>query len=112
MTFLASLDYIKTRAQVVSLRPYLLPFLTKDIVLCHSLADNFLFVEGGERPYILDWEYAGPCDPLFDVAQFAFYADYPEEELSRLIPDYFPEGCTAEQRAHLRLYCGGRLPLV
>jgi len=99
-------DYQAVRAEVVSLRPYLLPFLTENTVLCHvdSLADNFLFVEGVERPYILDWEYAGLCDPLFDVAQFALYADYAEDALEQLIADYFPEGVDDGRRARVYGY--------
>lgn len=99
-------DYQAVRAEVVSLRPYLLLFLTENTVLCHvdSLADNFLFVEGVERPYILDWEYAGLCDPLFDVAQFALYADYAEDALEQLIADYFPEGVDDGRRARVYGY--------
>jgi thiamine kinase-like enzyme len=38
---------------------------------CHDdlLAANF--VHDGERPWIVDWEYAGMGDPAFDLANFA-----------------------------------------
>ncbi|HWB22923.1 MAG TPA: phosphotransferase [Gaiellaceae bacterium] len=38
---------------------------------CHNdlLAGNF--IHDGERPWIVDWEYAGMGDPAFDLANFA-----------------------------------------
>jgi thiamine kinase-like enzyme len=38
---------------------------------CHNdlLAANF--IHDGERPWIVDWEYAGMGDPCFDLANFA-----------------------------------------
>jgi thiamine kinase-like enzyme len=38
---------------------------------CHNdlLAANF--IHGGERLWIVDWEYAGMGDPAFDLANFA-----------------------------------------
>src|SRR5262249_36841965 len=38
---------------------------------CHD--DLFVanFVHDGERPWIVDWEYAGTGDPYFDLANFA-----------------------------------------
>jgi thiamine kinase-like enzyme len=52
-------DRIEARRGAIEARP------------CHNdlLAGNF--VHDGERPWIVDWEYAGMGDPAFDLANFA-----------------------------------------
>jgi thiamine kinase-like enzyme len=44
---------------------------TRPLAPCHNdlLAANF--IHGGERLWIVDWEYAGMGDPAFDLANFA-----------------------------------------
>lgn len=95
--------YRTVREQVFSLRPFVASFLAGAEILCHidAVSDNFLFVEGRERPYLIDWEYAGRSDPLMDIAMFAIYADYREEETEQLIAAYFPEGFDALARARI-----------
>ena len=98
--------YIAVRERVFSLHPFVAPFLAEAATLCHidAVSDNFLFVEGRERPYLIDWEYAGLSDPLIDIAMFAIYADYCEEETEQLIAAYFPEGFDALLRARVHTY--------
>ena len=98
--------YRTVREQVFSLRPFVASFLAEAATLCHidAVSDNFLFVEGRERPYLIDWEYAGLSDPLIDIAMFAIYADYREEETEHLIAAYFPEGFDALLRARVHTY--------
>ena len=98
--------YRTVREQVFSLRPFVASFLAGAAILCHidAVSDNFLFVEGRERPYLIDWEYAGLSDPLIDIAMFAIYADYREEETEQLIAAYFPEGFDALLRARVHTY--------
>ena len=98
--------YIAVREQVFSLRAFVAPFLAEAATLCHidAVSDNFLFVEGRERPYLIDWEYAGLSDPLIDIAMFAIYADYCEDETEQLIAAYFPEGYDALARARVHTY--------
>lgn len=57
--------------------------------LCHIDAnvDNFLFMEnGGIR--LLDWEYAGMCDPVMDISMCAIYSYYNEEQMEKLFELY------------------------
>lgn len=58
-------------------------------VLAHidSNVDNFLFLENG-AVRLIDWEYAGMCDPLIDVAMCAIYSYYNENELDWLVRTY------------------------
>lgn len=100
------LEYAEVREAVFSLQTFLAPFLENSHTLCHidSVSDNFLFVEGREMPYLIDWEYAGRSDPLIDIAMFAIYANYTEEETNRLISWYFPEGFDDQTKARVYAY--------
>ena len=53
--------------------------------LCHIDAnvDNFLFFKDGSVK-LLDWEYAGMCDPMMDISMCAIYSYYDEEETRKL----------------------------
>ena len=103
---IANPAYQEVRENILSLRDFLMPFLTENLTLCHidSVFDNFLFVEGRECPYLIDWEYAGVSDPLIDIAMFAIYANYSEPETNRLLAGYFPEGYSDCIRARIYAY--------
>jgi thiamine kinase-like enzyme len=55
---------------------------------CHDdlLAANF--VHDGERPWIVDWEYAGMGDPYFDLANFAVNNGLDEAGEAELLDAY------------------------
>lgn len=73
--------------------------LNRTHVLSHidSVADNFLFLPDGSVR-LIDWEYAGMCDPLIDVAMCAIYSYYNEEDAEHLIRIYLEREPTAEER--------------
>jgi thiamine kinase-like enzyme len=56
--------------------------------LCHNdlLAANF--IAGGDRTWIVDWEYAGMGDPAFDLANFAVSHGLDEEGDAELLRAY------------------------
>lgn len=57
--------------------------------LCHIDAnvDNFLMFPDGSAK-LLDWEYAGMCDPVMDISMAAIYSYYDEEQTKRLLELY------------------------
>ena len=59
-------------------------------VLSHidANADNFLILKDGSVR-LIDWEYAGMCDPLIDLAMAGIYSYYKEEDLEKLMEIYF-----------------------
>jgi thiamine kinase-like enzyme len=59
-------------------------------VPCHNdlLNANFLQDHGGERIWIVDWEYAGMGDPYFDLGNFSVKHDFGEEEDRALVEAY------------------------
>lgn len=99
-------DYEKTKANVLSLKPYIDAHIT-DEVLTHidAVPDNFLFVEkkGKEEIRLIDWEYSGMQDPHVDIAMFCIYSLYDRKEADRLIDIYFEGKCSREVR--IKIYC-------
>ena len=58
--------------------------------------DNYLFLENGDVK-LLDWEYAGMCDPAIDVAMCAIYSYYDEAQMERLLQLYLKREPTREE---------------
>lgn len=58
-------------------------------VLSHldSNVDNILFLPDGTLR-LIDWEYAGMCDPIVDISMCAIYSYYNEEDADRLLRLY------------------------
>jgi thiamine kinase-like enzyme len=53
---------------------------------------------------LIDWEYAGMCDPLVDISMCAIYSYYNEEETDRLIEIYLKRTPTTEERYTVYAY--------
>lgn len=107
-------DYAKTKANVLSLRPFV-EGLEKEWCLTHidAVPDNFLFYtpegEEEERLQLTDWEYSGMQDPHVDIAMFCIYSMYTKRQCDRLIDIYFENGCDRITRAKIYAYiamCG------
>lgn len=62
-----------------------------------SNVDNFLFLPDGQVR-LIDWEYAGMCDPLIDIAMSAIYVYYQEEQVETLMQFYFDRPASQEER--------------
>lgn len=99
-------DYEKTKANILSLKPYI-DGCAREKVLTHidAVPDNFLFTvqDGREEIRLIDWEYAGMQDPHVDVAMFCIYSLYDKRQVDRLIAAYFTEGC--DDATRIKIYC-------
>jgi thiamine kinase-like enzyme len=49
------------------------------------------FIDGGDRLWLVDWEYAGMGDPFFDLGNFAVNNDLAEEGENALLVAYGSE---------------------
>lgn len=99
-------DYSRTKANVLSLKPFIEKHAAeKALTHIDAVPDNFLFAETGteEKIYLIDWEYAGMQDPHVDLAMFCTYSMYDRQQVDALIDAYFTEGCTFENR--VKIYC-------
>lgn len=74
-------------------------------VLAHidSNVDNILVLPDGSMR-LIDWEYAGMCDPFIDVAMSAIYSYYNREQTDRLIDLYLEHPASPEERAIIYSY--------
>ena len=60
---------------------------------CHNDLLNANFIVGGERLWIVDWEYSGMGDVLFDLANFSANTELGPDEEGELLRAYFgPRG--------------------
>ena len=58
--------------------------------------DNYLFLkDGGVK--LLDWEYAGMCDPMIDVAMCAIYSYYDDKQMEHLLELYLNRKPTEDE---------------
>lgn len=76
-----------------------LDLLNRPQVLAHidSVADNFIFLPDGSLR-LIDWEYAGMCDPFIDIAMSAIYSYYNEEQALKLLRMYLGREPHAPER--------------
>ncbi len=54
---------------------------------CDPLAENFL--DTGDRMYIVDWEYSGMNDPMWDLGDLSVEAGFSPEQDETLLSSYF-----------------------
>jgi aminoglycoside phosphotransferase (APT) family kinase protein len=57
-------------------------------VLCHNDLHHLNLVDGGGRLWLVDWEYGGVGDPVFDVASFLCQHDCGREAGRHLLEAY------------------------
>jgi thiamine kinase-like enzyme len=69
-------DRIERRRAGVPLRP------------CHNDLLSANFIEGGDRLWLVDWEYAGMGDPFFDIGNFSVNNDLDEDGENALLCAY------------------------
>ena len=65
--------------------------------------DNFLMLPDGDVR-LIDWEYAGMCDPLVDISMCAIYSYFTEEETRELIRIYLKREPSDEERYTVYAY--------
>ena len=73
---------------------------------CHNdpLAENFLDARG--RMYLVDWEYAGMNDPMWDLGDLSVEAGFSPEQDEALLRAYFDGAPPAEERGRMVLAKG------
>ncbi len=58
------------------------------VALCHSDLHHLNILDDGERLWLVDWEYGGCGDPLFDLASFLCQHESTHEERQVLLGAY------------------------
>jgi thiamine kinase-like enzyme len=60
---------------------------------------------------LIDWEYAGMCDPIMDISMYAIYSYYSQAEMDTLLRVYLQREPNANEKERLYMYAalGGYL---
>jgi len=74
------------------------------LVACHCdpLAENFL--DTGERMYIIDWEYSGNNDPMWDLGDLVIEAEMGQDQEQSLIEAYFDGDVPPAEHGRMVIY--------
>ena len=75
-----------------------------DLVPCHCdpLAENF--IDNGEKVFIIDWEYAGNNDPMWDLGDLSVEANFGQEQDKVLLESYFAGPPPKDQVSRMVIY--------
>jgi thiamine kinase-like enzyme len=69
---------------------------------CDPLAENFL--DTGSRIFIIDWEYAGNNDPMWDLGDVSVEAGFDPDQDAALLEAYFEGQPPAVQAGRMVMY--------
>jgi thiamine kinase-like enzyme len=69
---------------------------------CDPLAENFL--DTGAKVYVIDWEYAGNNDPMWDLGDTSVEASFGPEQDAALLEAYFGGRVPAGEAGRMVLY--------
>ena len=93
-------DYAETKATVMKIKGEVDGSVNIKKVPCHndSLCENWVL--GGERMYLIDWEYAGMNDGMWDLADVSIEAVYGQAEDNALLTAYLGKEPTVADKKH------------
>ena len=69
---------------------------------CDPLCENFL--DDGKNMWIVDWEYSGMNDPLWDLGDLSVEAHMSEEQENEMLQAYFGQAPTQAQKGRVIIY--------
>ncbi len=69
---------------------------------CDPLAENFLY--DGKNMWLVDWEYSGMNDPLWDLGDLSVEAGFNEEQDQQMLLAYCGGEITADKQGRMVIY--------
>ena len=69
---------------------------------CDPLCENFL--DDGERMWIVDWEYSGMNDPMWDLGDLSVEGHFNEAQDAEMLVSYFGGAPTAADHGRMVIY--------
>lgn len=93
-------DYNIVKNEVMDIKAEIDEICDTTRVPCHndSLCENWVYGKG--KMYLIDWEYAGMNDKMWDLADVSIEAEYNHELDEMLLVEYFGERPTAKIWKH------------
>ena len=93
-------DYDENKSKVMAIKSEIDMLINPSKVPCHNdpLCENW--VEGDGRMYLIDWEYAGMNDGMWDVADVSIEAGFGENEDDLLLAEYLERVPTLNDKKH------------
>ncbi|MBU3138152.1 phosphotransferase [Clostridium gasigenes] len=82
-------DYLIVKNQILDLK-IIMKDLNMNLTPCHNdtLASNFI-KSGQDRMYLIDWEYGGMNDPMWDLSSYCLENEFSEDEEELFLNIYF-----------------------
>lgn len=93
-------DYAENKTKVMQIKSQIDKAVNAPKVPCHNdpLCENWVI--GNGRMYLIDWEYAGMNDGMWDVADVSIEAGFDENQDTLLLTAYLGKEPTVTDRQH------------
>lgn len=96
-------DYSIVKQQVLELKE-ILKDLGEESVPCHNDTVPENFVKNNDKLHLVDWEYSGMNDPMWDLAAHCLECDFSKEEEELFLNLYFNHDIGEEYKTKILIY--------
>ncbi|MBS6025457.1 MAG: phosphotransferase [Paeniclostridium sordellii] len=96
-------DYSIVKQQVLKLKE-ILKNLGEESVPCHNDTVPENFVKGDDKLYLVDWEYSGMNDPMWDLAAHCLECDFSNNEEELFLSLYFNKKVEPRYKTKILIY--------
>lgn len=94
--------YKEVREKVFSLKNKM-DKLNIQLVSCHNDTVPENFIKSGAKIYLIDWEYSGVNDPMWDLAAISIESKMSKENEDKLLNYYFGRKPTKEEKLRIHI---------
>ena len=95
--------YDKAKREVLKLKEKL-DNLHIELKACHNDTVPENFIKSKDNIYLIDWEYSGMNDPMWDLAAHSIECNFSIEEEKEFLNYYFTDGITKEEYLRIQIH--------
>ena len=96
-------DYLVVKEKITSLNE-IIKQIGIEAVPCHNDTVPENFVKDNEKLYLIDWEYSGMNDPMWDLAAHCLECEFSEDEEELFLNLYFEGNVEEKYRKKILIY--------
>lgn len=96
-------DYELIKSEIIKLQE-VLKKIGVESRLCHNDTVPENFIKNNSRIYLIDWEYSGMNDPMWDVAAYLLECGFSQDEEELFLNIYFDENINSANRTKILIY--------